>query len=461
MIPFDTSRRPSRPSEWDGFVRALVQADGKDESYSLEFKSRLDWGKSFDLGTLARAILAMANRDPQQSLASFGGSGIVCVGLEPGEVHGVEPLDPAVLDGKLAPYTGTSDGPGWVPRWFDLDGKHVLVIEVDAPKFGDPPYTLRQSFGDYRKSQVFVRERGSSDPASQAHLERLARRFTSGPKTLDVEVGVKLEHPISPYFWDSNDIELFLENEKAELLLSLVLAETSEGSEPNKSFGKSTSAVSAMLGDGLRDIRLENRTPDEFRRAVDSYIRELREALPEALKTQLPELIEPPTFWITNRAERNFKKVNVTVRVEGQVSAGERTPPSINEDRTVAGRLPSRPRPFGSYTALTALGETLLRAGQRPVFMPDIYSAGLPFSRREIRNGGSFELDFDTVTLRPGANMVELESAVVIQVPRDRTEPVVVSWHATASNVDAVARGRFEVPIEGVPLDIFAESGLK
>lgn len=492
MIDYDLSRRPGRPSEWLALAAAVLASTEPEENYWLEEKSRLDWEKPHGTGTLAKAILALANRDPQRASTVLEGRGVVIV-------TEIEPLDNADLENKLAAYVGGSDGPRWEPHWVRVDDKPVLVIEVDAPQGGDPPYTLRQKFDDYRATQVFVRETGKTVLASQADTVRLARRLlaTETADTLDVVLGFTTEKPMSTYFWDDTAVEAFIAGDESRLLKSLADIETeraraaaakaaeekaavdaaaaaslssrsapsamynlgsrSRGEfDPTGGFAAMSDAIerqARLLTGGLTETHKEDRTPEAFTAEVARYAKGAREAMPEALATIARRVVPLPTFWLTNLAERNYTAVEVTIRVAGEAEAESR---DWEEEVRLRTMLPKLPRKYGPWKSTTALGGIFASQGfgnYAPVLPPMDYGVASA-SRREIQNGGSFRARFDPINLRPGDREMEVESDLVILVPRDRVEPVVVRWEATASNVDAIARGEFVLPFDGEPIDV-------
>jgi hypothetical protein len=491
MIDYDLSRHPGRPSEWAALVAAIHASTESEENYWLELKSTLDWSKPHGVGTLARAIIGLANRDPERAAPFLGGSGVVIVGLGPGEVFPIEVLDNADLDNKLSSYLG-EDGPRWRPEWIKVAGQTVLLVEVDAPRNGDPQYTLRASFGQYGISQTFVREIGKTVLASEADVRRLARRYlaTDDPESLDVTLGVSLDEPLSTYFWEDDAIETFLAGEEARLLKSLADVEAERAREAAAKaaeekaareaaaarpidyfstreslmrdaylssglpeFSKRLEAQSRIFAGGLTETHEEDRTPEAFKVEVARYIKGVRAAMPEALWTVTKRIVPMPTFWLTNLAQRNYTAVEVTIWVEGEAKAESN---EYDDEVKIRPMLPTRPRKYGPWTSATALGSLLASQGlsNYSSVMPPLNYGPPSAGRREIQNGGSFRARFDPINLRPGDVEVEVESDLVILVPRDRVEPVVVRWEATASNVDATARGDFVLPFEGEPIDV-------
>lgn len=471
MIDFDLSRRPVRPSDWAGLAEAVYESTTPEESYWLETKSPLDWTNSHGLGTLSRAILGMANRDPERASAFLEGSGIVIIGLgpKPGQIAPVEVIDGADLESKLSAYLG-KDGPRWQPHWATVEETPVLIVEVDAPRAGDPGYTLRKSFGDYRVSQTFVRALGRTEHASQDDIVRLARRLTINAMkvSLDVEVGYAINEPLSKIYTDQPAVDAYLRTREDELLASLERIEElalkrwpDSDTKRSKDDGTGRSPIQAMLDQmaqttalsGLRERHAEDRTAEQFRNEVTKYIDESRARMPWALWTVAKRTVATPRFWVSNLSDRNFKQVEIALSVEGRAQAHD-----VDHGDAVefANLFPKPPRPFGPFTTASTLASLLGNGHLASPYLPTMPSLSSFHSRRDIRNGGSFVVDLDRINLRPGEQQVEIESDLVILIPRDREEDVIVHWRATADNVDAVAEGDFVMRFDGEPVELLA-----
>lgn len=162
---------------------ALIQMAHADASELTELEWKLHWDFSPSnpkRAGLAKHIVAMANRDPDRAAQMFAGHAYIVIGVEPGEVRGVDPLDPADVDQMLRPYTGSEIG--WHSANVEFGGKNVLVVVVDPPRWGDPVHALRKGSEDpetgevFEKQTVYVRRPGTSTPADAEELARLEKR---------------------------------------------------------------------------------------------------------------------------------------------------------------------------------------------------------------------------------------------------------------------------------------------
>ena len=185
----DTSQPLRTHDELVELVRAVVAANPEDESRALEWKSSFaDITAQPASFALARTILGMANRSVSVAMSQFKGVGYIVVGAEPGVIRGQTIPDSAVLLNAVRRYTGHRK-PTWDPRSVSVDGAQVLVITVDAPQPGDRIAMLQRSFqpqkgGLVPEGAVFVRNAGSTDPATRSDIEMLQDRLLDG---VDVE----------------------------------------------------------------------------------------------------------------------------------------------------------------------------------------------------------------------------------------------------------------------------------
>ena len=197
-IEIDTSRPLRSPLELAGLVRAIVGAHEHDESDWLEWKRSLDLGGKEGCFPVARAILGMANREPERAAAHCGGLGYVVVGAEPGSLGGLVSADPATFSQIIDLYLGGAVGPQWYPTLVGVDGVSVLVVTVESPQAGDPIFPLRKAFTAAQEGAVFVRKQGRTSPADAADMDALGQRLLArAPSGADLEVELLVADPIA------------------------------------------------------------------------------------------------------------------------------------------------------------------------------------------------------------------------------------------------------------------------
>jgi len=96
VLNFDVTRRPFHARDWRMLIGAVLAAQPGDEQDWLEWKSTLNLRSKEHIATcVAKAIIAMGNRDPDVAAQTVGGVGVLMVGVQPGVIHGVTPIDSA------------------------------------------------------------------------------------------------------------------------------------------------------------------------------------------------------------------------------------------------------------------------------------------------------------------------------------------------------------------------------
>ena len=169
-LVIDSSRSFRSPLEVTGLIQAIVGASPNDESDWVEWKNgALMLGQKSAYFSIARHTLGMANRLPEGAALHAEGCGYIVVGAEPGQCQGVTEVDPADLDAGIRPYLG-SDGPRWSAQYVKSQphGGSVLVVTVEPPRRGDPPFTLRKEYDKYLAGAIFVRRPGRTDRPGRA-----------------------------------------------------------------------------------------------------------------------------------------------------------------------------------------------------------------------------------------------------------------------------------------------------
>lgn len=84
---------------------------------------------------------------------TFEGCAYLLAGIEPGNVVGVDRVDPADLDDALSKYVLPAQ-PRWSPNYLTFNGVDVLVITIEAPREGDPICTLQSAYDKAERGRV-------------------------------------------------------------------------------------------------------------------------------------------------------------------------------------------------------------------------------------------------------------------------------------------------------------------
>src|ERR1700733_7766983 len=95
--------------------------------------------------TIAKAVIGFANRAPDVAARAMEGCAYLLVGVEPGgNLSGVVPIDQAKLEAGVAVYVGQHVD--WDAAYVELEGKSVVVVTVEPPRWGDPIRCFRKAY---------------------------------------------------------------------------------------------------------------------------------------------------------------------------------------------------------------------------------------------------------------------------------------------------------------------------
>jgi hypothetical protein len=464
-IDYEVSRLPTGALGWQGLLAAIESSAATDENMWLEHKAGLDPSTKPGAAALAKAIIAFANRDPNRSTAWLGGHAIVVIGLEPGNVPGIEPLDPAVLHDKVSRYLA-EPSPHWDSADHTYNGRDVLVITIDPPKDGDPIYTIGQDGGDpkaggqVRNGDIYVRRPGKSELAKADDIQRLTRRASgaSTATTLALSLAAPENFSIPWVGYTDGWVDRWTQSQRKELLKPLPKP-PKKPSAASLGFQVPTNvlqglmdtqlaATKSILGDRYRE---EERTEAEFRAEVERFLDEAAERLPAAIEELRWHCSRSATFVVQNDSDRNYKSVEIAMHVEGKVVAYNSPLLDPRPLRKFAGKPPRAWGPRIEKSPYEGVPD-------RPYVRPQSVQPYIPGPRRpEIREGGSIDIDFVPFDLRPGGSHVLDDVALIAK--EHFAEATRCTWKATASNVDAILEGEFMLRLAEDATDVSSYLG--
>jgi hypothetical protein len=344
------------------------------------------------------------------------------------------PVDPAVLEPMIRPWVGTGrSSPRWHPTWVVVDGRSVLVIDVEPPRPGDPVLPLRKSHPRARAGTILVRNLGSVDPAGPADVDALSARAAAGRRRISVEVYAKPEaQPLRALRYRKEDVDAWVEQRRQALLRSLAPSPSPEPpdlAEPGARFHGIQAALSGL--------KMDDRTIDEYRDEVEAHLAACKEELfGLAVAGLMDKELARLQLGVRNRTDTNFPDVEIVLHIAGRVRG--------LEDLHV--ELPAKPRRFGT---VAGLGEFRFPTG---LGIPDLGSTYDFGTGPTIDNSGSVTITFPVVDLRP-LRTADLDE-VDLLVPADGATSLTATWTATSSGADGVAEGTLELPIHPEPVNI-------
>jgi len=468
-IDLDTSAAIRHP-DLGRVVQAVLDADAHDEADWIEWKSDLDLSTKKGCFPIARTILGVANRMPAVASLVCEGLGYIVVGAEPGNLLGVVSVDPADLDQMLEPWLGGVEGPRYTPTYVLLEGKKVLVVVVEAPKNGDPIYTLRKEFEGGRDGDVFVRKSGRTERANSADLKALMERAAAvGAATPDLEVSLVGDVPLS--WFDPTTIDSIVAawvGDHRRAMESAARAEERrrhpETTPAPKCRNFDTTAsimadyarqqehLARMVRDATRMASTAGLADEPDKRTLDEYLAEVETWGERATNAGPAVLVDRylrarhglVAVRVHNPSGRYLPKVMVEVHFEwDRVSSPEREYPEQ--------RVPAEPRPYGEPTPSALARSLSLSPRIYPSVIPPLGRTPMP--QRSWTEKGSVRIVFNVGDLRQEDTDTSDEHYLFLpERPPDGT--LHGTWKATVPEVHGVIRGTLEVPIREDPVEL-------
>ena len=468
FVPFpidDLSQPFRRPSELRRLADAVRNAGDYDETRWIEWKSRLDLTSRPGQLHLVKQILGFANRDPDLAAQWAAGNAYLLVGVSPGELHGIAPVDPQRLSQALTPYIGPEVV--WSPEYIRLEGADVLVVEVAAPRHGDTIHFLMKDFfvtktvqtskgpvdksHGYHQGTILIRRHGETDRADDEERQMLLRRANSTRARLQVSVvsdaaTIEAAPSLEP------QLSQWVNEERARLLTARYRPLPQQ---PPTSAADIPARLAAAVASSMTMSR-DSRTMEQYAAEIEAYLTTTQTVLRDSIAADLRD--HPPAHLALTRVnpeERPFTGVLVTVMLDGTAVGIE----PGTADRSSARRLPDPPVPYGTP--------------QRPAFtLPDTYprvrgsrivpglGAYVPRPRppwRAEQHEGGLRILFDPVDLRPHAH-VSL-APVPLELGPSTAGPLVVRWNAAGTDANGVMSGSIALTL--VPSTLEPLNGLQ
>jgi hypothetical protein len=256
-------------------IEAVRDAEAHElELDCLEWKSRVELREKRWKAEIARQVLGFANRDPDVAARTFEGSAYLLMGVEPGGVCGIQPVDAAELEDGVTRYVGT-DGPQWDPRYEEVGRATVLVVTVEPPRWGQGAFRLRRevSFDDdegrtihWHSGDTFIRRRGKTEKATAADLDMLDRRLLArtdarAARALHLGLADHETVTIPPIDMTEDARRRWIQSQRVALLTPLEQIENATPEQRRELLAEDTSDV------------------DSYTQAVEKYLREAERTL--------------------------------------------------------------------------------------------------------------------------------------------------------------------------------------
>lgn len=452
---FDSRHLPHSLPDWDRLVSACAQPDDTIETHWLERKGLLDLTTARHRFAVARAILAFANRDDTAAGPFIDGHALVVIGISTdGTITGIPRIEDHQLLKALQPYLGQDErSPRWIVHRHRVNDTHdVLIIDVSAPRPGDPLFTLRKAYDNSYAGTIFTRPSTESEPADPTAVAMLSRRLTA--RTKDFEVEVTLNHDaITRYAYDASFLEPLLKREFDHYWQD-VPHRPKTAQTPIKGLGsqqlRAASAAFEALNrspqlEALRSLDTrheETRAKEEFWQELEGWTDQVRNCFPDLVLDVLAVSQPVAVFTVTNTCGRFLEDLEIEVHIEGDVIQH----PKPFEVDDIDDRLPHRPRKWGPWFTPRFNNTNFIPAAS--------YSRPLATSRSnstDFRNSGSVTATLSCDALRPGRSHTFTDDDdhrdVVLLTSNQDMPSARITITATARGIDDAYTTTFNQPV--------------
>jgi hypothetical protein len=460
-VNIDTSIALRGVHDLQRLVEAVITADEHDELDWVEWKGPLDLATKAGCFHVARAVLGMANRLPDRAGLTCRGLGYVIVGVEPSNLLGITSVDPATMDQYLDAYLGGAAGPRYTPTYVPVMSKTTLVVAVEAPKPGDPIFSLRREFDNTRNGTVFVRKPGRTVPADARDLDALQTRLLSRPAPIaELEVGLAGDAPVS---WIDaraapDEIERWVTDQKARVVADAREVERRRRQPPVprgvgiarqtglqglfQEMARQQEAIDNAMGNSWALGERDKRTIEEYLTQVDKWAENYLSAALSSLRGRYVETGHGVVaLTVQNPTGRFLTDVEIEAHFDGDNIIVLDEKPRLDD-------LPSPPRPYGQRRPSALLSPGLDWNLHRPALY------GIERIHRRIwAKDGSARLKFHVGDLRQHATDTS-DSIYLILLERPSDGIIRGTWKATIRDQEGLLSGTFDIRVADDPVDI-------
>lgn len=461
----DLTRAPRGELAAAQLVAAVADIGDLAERHYLELKGPPDLASKVNKAKVAKFILGAANRLPDRAAEAFEGYGVMIVGITKQGIKGVPPIEMLALSQVIQPFLGAA-GPRWdivrVP--VEDSTNQVVVILVDPPQMGQPPFICRANGEGLQSGRIYYRGDGDTREPTADELDLLMARGAASPPA-PVELDVAVVGSVVPLIVDEQTVDDIVTNVRRRLLSALPKPEPKQS--PASGFATSSSdgfraamgassSLSRMLADQASAAsRLaaftateepEKRTEDEYRAEIDTWEERFRAAWAEAVDLFAVHALPANEVAVVNKTLTFLHDVEVKLHLDGAVEAAERQGYDDGPEWRDL-QLPRPPRKWGptkrdiglhaGYSASLAASIASQAYVPRPYLPPDA----------SWKTTGSVDVDIVVGDLRPEATFRTDDGDSVLLIRGETPERIQGTWTATARGYNEVFAGAIEVTI--------------
>ncbi|MFY1617866.1 hypothetical protein [Micromonospora sp. WMMD736] len=188
----------------------------------------------------------------------------------------------------------------------------------------------------------------------------------------------------------------------------------------------------------------ESRTVDQYRREVESHVRDCNNVLAlGVIRQYVQQGMGTFDIALSTAKEKTYEKVQVVLRVEGRLRLRAVDQPPARH------RLPERPVPYGKLSWLhTSLPSDMIRPVIPPQSFPVEHKERVEIEREtEVTT-----VTYPSVTVRPG-RAVRLPAIAVMASAEPGTN-FRVEWSATSTSAEGHIKGEFELRIGDIQVPV-------
>ncbi len=458
----DLTRAPRGELAAAQLVTAVADTGDLAERHYLELKGPPDLTTKVNKAKVAKFILGAANRLPDRAAEAFEGYGVMIVGFTNQGIKGVPPIEMLALSQVIQPFLGAA-GPHWDVVRVPLEGStnQVLVILVDPPQVGQPPFICRSNGEGLQSGRIYYRGDGETREANADELDLLMARGASSPPD-PVELDVAVVGKVVPLIVDEQTVDDLVTNARQRLLAALPKPEPKpspatgfamRSSDGLRAAFVASSALSRLVADQTSAASLaaftateepEKRSEDEYRVEIDAWEKRFRAAWAEAVELFALHMLPANEVTVVNKTQTFLHDVEVKLHLNGAVEA---------EGRQGYGdgpgwrdlKLPPLPRKWGPTKRDLYAGYS---AGLPPSIASQLYMPGPNLQPGAFwKTTGSVDVVVVVGDLRPEATFKTDDGDAVLLIRGETPEQIQGTWTATARGYNQVFTGGVEVAI--------------
>lgn len=435
------------------------------ERHYLELKAPPNLATKVNKAKVAKFILGAANRLPDRAAEAFEGYGVMIVGITKQGIEGVPPIEMLALSQVIQPFLGAA-GPHWDVVRVPVEGStnQVLVVLVDPPQVGQPPFICRSNGEGLQSGRIYYRGDGETREANADELDLLMARGASRPPA-PVELDVAVVGTVVPLIVDERTVDDLVTNARQRLLAALPKPEPKQRRATGFAVGSSdgfraameaSSAFSRLLDDQtssasrLADLTAteepEKRSEDEYRAEIDAWEERFRAAWAEAVELFAVHALSASEVTVVNKTQTFLHDVEVKLHLDGAVEAKERQGYGHGPNWRDL-KLPTPPRTWGPTKR--DLGLRTGYSASRPATI-----ASQPYTPRPYlppdaswKTTGSVDVKVVVGDLRPEAAFQTDDGDAVLVIRGEAPEQIRGAWTATARGYNQVFSGVVQVTI--------------